>query len=310
MPNGSVPAARAWCFLVWLSFLRLARARQMVWIALALLLGTVAVVLLNTAAERWGMNHWRSPYRRGPTFPDWLAAWTVTSQPLIADPQANALALAVQGASGAALANAGFYVFSRYMVFNVFLSFLLPIWSLSFATDALGGEREDRTLIWLLSRPLSRPGIYVAKFVALLPWSLGLNLGGFALICLAAGTPGYLALRLYWPAVLGATCAFAALFHLMGALWRRAAVMAIVYVFFLETVVGNMPGTMKRISITFYARCLMYDAAGSYQIQPEQPAIFMPVDPATAWAVLAGLTLLLLAAGMVVFSRKEYADET
>ena len=79
---------------------------------------------------------------------------------------------------------------SRWIVYSVFLSFLLPIWSLSFATEALGGEREARSLVWLLSRPLSRPAIYLAKFVALLPWSLGLNLGGFALLCLAAGQPG------------------------------------------------------------------------------------------------------------------------
>jgi hypothetical protein len=38
----------------------------------------------------------------------------------------------------------------------VFLSFLLPLFSLSFATEALGSERESRSLVWLLSRPLPR----------------------------------------------------------------------------------------------------------------------------------------------------------
>ena len=33
-----------------------------------------------------------------------------------------------------------------------FFSFLVPIWSLSFATEALGGERESGSMIWLLTR--------------------------------------------------------------------------------------------------------------------------------------------------------------
>src|SRR5262249_45344642 len=52
------------------------------------------------------------------------------------------------------IGRSGFFVFSNGFVFTLFLSFLLPIWSLSFATEALGGDREGRNLIWLLMRPL------------------------------------------------------------------------------------------------------------------------------------------------------------
>ena len=143
------------------------------------------------------------------------------------------------------LDKSGFLVFSRHLVFSIFVSFLLPFWSLCFATEALGGEREARNLIWVLSRPLPRWSIYLAKFAALLPWGLALNLGGFFLVCLAAGKPGLLAFRLYWPAVGWATLAFCALFHLMAAVFRRAALVAIFYTFFLEIIVGNMPGYLN-----------------------------------------------------------------
>src|SRR5204862_5123117 len=95
-----------------------------------------------------------------------------------------------------------FVMFARWVLFSLFLAFLLPLWSLSFATQALGGEREDRSLVWLLTRPLPRWSIYLAKFVGVLPWSLALNLGGFAIICWAAGPPGRTAFRLFWPAIL------------------------------------------------------------------------------------------------------------
>src|SRR5439155_13564680 len=97
-------------------------------------------------------------------------------------------------ASPEATRSAGFTLFSRAVIFPIFTTFLLPLLSLSFATEALGREREDRNLLWLLTRPLPRPAIYLAKYVAVLPWALGLNLGGLAVLCLAAGAPGWTAL--------------------------------------------------------------------------------------------------------------------
>jgi ABC-2 type transport system permease protein len=301
---------RAWLYLVRLSFQRQARAHQMVWIALILLGLTTSIVGVNTAAGRWGMNHWRSPRGMGLTFDQWWVAefWYTRVVPSLFPPS---VADAVLGAWQAVLGRSGFFVFSNWIVFSVFLSFLLPIWSLSFATEALGGEQESRSMVWLLTRPLSRWSIYLAKFVALLPWGLGLNLAGFALLCLAAGQSGRLALRLYWPAVLGGSLAFCSLFHFMGACFRRSAVVAIIYSFFLETILGNMPGYMKRISISFYTRCLMFESLEEHGMQPpEKHSVYLPVTGDTAWWVLAGMTIAFLIAGMIVFSRAEYHDMT
>jgi ABC-type transport system involved in multi-copper enzyme maturation permease subunit len=159
-----------------------------------------------------------------------------------------------------------------------------------------------------LTRPLSRPAIYLAKFVAVLPWCFALNLGGFALLCAVGGENGALALRLYWPAVIWATLAFTALFCLVGAYFRRPAVVALVYSFFLEVVLGNMPGYLKRVSIGFYTRCMMFEKAEAYGVAVENPMVYLPVDGSTALAVLVGLTLALLALGMVVFSRTQYHE--
>ena len=84
--------------------------------------------------------------------------------------------------------------------------------------------------------------------------------------------------------------------------------MAIVYSFFLETLLGNMPGYLKRVSIGFYARCMMFEAAQEYGLQPEKPSVFLPVDGTTAMLVLIGVTVSLLALGTVVFSRSQYHE--
>jgi ABC-type transport system involved in multi-copper enzyme maturation permease subunit len=201
-----------------------------------------------------------------------------------------------------------FVTFSRGPVFNVFATFLLPLCTIGFATDALGREREQRNLLWTLTRPLPRTAIYLGKFTALVPWCLAMNVGGFAIICIAAREPGLLAFSIYWPAIALGTLAFAALFHLMGAIFRRAAVIAILYSFFLETVMGNLPGHLKRASISFYIRSWMYDNASAFQLQPANPLLYNAVSRPVAIAVLLSVTAVLLAVGCWVFSRTDYID--
>jgi hypothetical protein len=163
-------------------------------------------------------------------------------------------------------------------------------------------------MIWLLTRPLSRPAIYLAKFVAVLPWCLTLNVGGYALLCLFAGRPGATAFRLFWPAVFWATLTFAALFFLMGAFFRRPAIVGLVYSFFLEVIIANMPGTLKRLSIGFYARCLMFESAAEKGLAPDNPVLYDPVSGKTALFVLVFSTVVLVAAGMFWFRRAEYVS--
>ncbi len=304
IPRG-LPAAhpsppRAWCYLVWLSFLRQAQVRQMVWMAVGLLVLSLGLVALTSAKQEWAP--WRMLVR----------AKAATALGLLSAPSPVAPFGTVAAWKGSVLEDwLAVMRFSQAVVFDVLMGFLLPLWSLSFATQALGTDREERSLIWLLSRPLPRPAIYLARYIGILPWTMLLNLGGFWLLCQAGGVPGKLALPLYWPAVVLGTLAYAALFHLMGAIFRRPAVVAIVYTFFVETFLGSMPGAMKRISISFFDRCLMISAAERFHMQPPAaPDIYMPVSGATACLVLTAGTVCLLIIGATLFARMEYTDLT
>jgi ABC-2 type transport system permease protein len=299
---------RAWCFLVWLSFQRQARAHLMLWIALGLLGLTLLIVGINTQAGRWTMAGWSHPRGKGPTYSQHLDNLGYTGMLPWNAPEASIHQMVHSAYRTTIYEGSGFLVFSDLIVFSLFTTFLLPLWSVSFASEGLGREREAQNLLWVLTRPIPRPAIFLAKYVALLPWCLLLNFGGFALICLAGGDHGRRALQVYWPAVLWGTLAFSALFHLLGACLRRAAVVALLYAFFLETVMGNMPGHFKRLSISFYTRCLMFDRAHEIGVHPERPLWYMPVSGTTAWLVLAGITVLCLIIGAFVFTWNEYLD--
>jgi ABC-2 type transport system permease protein len=291
---------RAWCYLVLLSWRRQMRARQMVWIALGLLAFTTAMTAVASAADLFHRPRYRQLTGDTQAMIDALRP----ASPV------QSLSDAYLGAARAVVASdrSAEQLFARYVAVAVFLGFLLPLWSLSFATEAIGGDREQNSLIWLLARPLPRPAVYLAKFVALLPWTIALNVGGFALLCAAGGRPGLAVLGLFWPAVVCATLTFAALFHLMGAAFRRPAVVAIGYSFFLEIILGNMPGYLKRVSIGFYAHCMMFEAAERHGVVMDQPTVYQPVDGTTAMIVLLTATAALLALGTVVFSRIQYHE--
>ncbi len=301
-------AFRAWLTLLRLSVRRQARMRQMVWIAVGLMALTVLFVGLNTYFGRWTLTN-RRARPTALTYHDYLLQLSKEHAFLPRREPASAVHWAVVGAVGAALDHSGFLIFSRWVVFAIFQSFLLPLWTLSFATDALGNERESRTLIWMFTRPLPRWSAYLAKGLAALPWCLGLNLVGFAAICLAAGEPGRLAFRLYWPAVFWGTLAFAALFHLIAAIFRRPAIIALLYSFFFETLVSDLPGDLKRVSLSFYVRSLMFDATSALSIEPDSLTVYAPVSGTTALCVLVTAAVVFTLIGMWVFSRKEYLED-
>jgi len=192
----------------------------------------------------------------------------------------------------------------------VFVTFLLPVYCLCYGAASIASERDDQTLVYLLTTPLPRPLIVIAKAAAAWALALGWSLGSLALLCLFIGQPGIEALAaLWWPVALSAT-AYVMLFLLFSVAFRRATIIALAYAFFLEALIGNMPGIVKRLALSFYSRCLIFEAATNLGATPSSeggPDLFGAVSAPTARNVLLVLTALFFVAGLVIFSRKEYA---
>ena len=87
--------------------------------------------------------------------------------------------------------------FSGEFVFTLFAGFIVPICTLAYATTSIGGDREDRTLLFLLVRPLPRPCILICKVLATLPLVLGLIVAAFYVDCQLAGAAGRAAFDAY-----------------------------------------------------------------------------------------------------------------
>ena len=336
----SPSALRAFGTLVIHSFQRHWQVRQMGWIAAGLLaVAVIAVVAISARPGGWtlpdrglrrGLTYreygelltpkgrydlLETPPANFHTYQDNTKATLAVGTPTPLDPTRDALQSLILSVPHVILSSEKWnrdwaaMKFTWWIVAGAYLGFVLPLFTLAYASGAFGTERESRTLVWLMTRPIPRWAIYLAKFLGALPWCLLFGVGGFVALCAAGGEPGRESLKLYWPAALAATVAYAAVFHLIGAIFRRPVVVGLVYVFFFEALVGALPGSLKLLSLTFYARCLMYNGAADAGYPVQMLDVTGAVSDETAWAVLAAATVGLTAVGMWLFSRTENRDD-
>lgn len=201
--------------------------------------------------------------------------------------------------------------FARIVLLGTYVSFLLPIFAVSYGASGIGGEREDRTLIYLLIAPIPRGLLYLVRAAAVLSlvaaWAGGSLIG----LCLLAGEPGREVLPMFLPAGLLGGAVYAALFLLIGAAFRHGTIISLAYWFFLEVLLGAMPGPVKWVTVSFFMKCLIFEAGQELPIGPRgrvAQEMFRAVSGDTAWLVLGSLLAALLALGATVLTTREYSE--
>ena len=314
--TSSPSAVRAFFALTWLTLRRQWRVRALGWATFGLVaLITLSVALITTGRNGWGFDtRWSGRYRT--LYRDYVHVLDV-AMALPVPGAAYGVEAGVFGAFRAMLADPQFLAdfaflnFSRWVVFGLYLGFLLPMINLAFASGAIGGEREGRTMIWLFTRPQPRAAMYVAKFLGVLPWCVLVSLAGLAAVCAAGGPVGRQAYVAFAPDIALGSVAFAALFHLLGAMVKRPAVVGLAYVFFFETLVANLPGSLKQLSLNYYVRSALFDAASSRvsTLTPEALDVYAPADGLSARLTLVVATVAVTALGAFLFGRAEPSEE-
>jgi ABC-type transport system involved in multi-copper enzyme maturation permease subunit len=198
---------------------------------------------------------------------------------------------------------------ARQILLPLYMGFLLPVICLGYASAAIADERTDETLVYLLTTNIPRPLVYLSKYAAALLLTLGMALGGLAALCLVPGEIGREALGVFWTVTVCATAAYVGLFLLFSAMVRRATFLSLAYALMIETLTGNIPGFVKRITVSFYAKSWLYESGEPLGLAPKEGvalSLFDPVSAATAQAVLGLASAGFIALGMWIFSRKEY----
>ncbi len=211
-------------------------------------------------------------------------------------------------------ANGDFYPHAVYnmlapaMVFG----FILVILAVIFSTGVVSQEVEQKTIVYLLTRPVPRWRILLMRFSAAI---VAITITGW----LAAALLGFIlmggdafsdsTLRRDVAIMPVAALAYGSTFLLLATLLAKPLLWGLLYAFGVESWAPNLPGIQK-ISLMAYLRVL----APHQQLEREAVDIreFLSVmNPATitngtAWTVLILVIGLSLLAALFIFSRNEY----
>ena len=134
---------------------------------------------------------------------------------------------------------------------------ILPIVTMTLAAAAFGIELEDKTLYYLVLKPVARLSIVAAKLLAVLVVALPLVVAsGVAASALVGAEPrilGMLALGL----AAGVT-AYAAIFTFAGLLTPRALAYGLVYVLVWEGLLSTIVSGVRYLSVRGYTLALLH----------------------------------------------------
>jgi ABC-2 type transport system permease protein len=130
------------------------------------------------------------------------------------------------------------------------LAVVLPVLTLIVGTGVLGSEVDDGTIVHILTKPLPRRDIILAK----LGVAIGVSAVTSAVPLFVAGTladSARLGLGLAVAAVVGA-CAYSAFFLLLSLLTRRPVLLGLVYILVWEGLLGRFVSGSRVLSIQQY----------------------------------------------------------
>ncbi|MGH3011616.1 MAG: ABC transporter permease [Gaiellaceae bacterium] len=161
---------------------------------------------------------------------------------------------------------------------------LLPLAALVYGTAALGVEIEDGTAVYLLSKPISRARIVVAKILA--SWAVtGATVLASALVAGAIALydkpKGSILLGFGVAIVLG-SLVYSALFVMLSIVTSRALIAGLIYVFIWEGLVNGLFAGTRLLSVRHYTL-----GVADWLVDLPASAFDAELGPATALVLMA-----------------------
>ncbi|MEA2553814.1 MAG: type transport system permease protein [Fimbriimonadaceae bacterium] len=203
----------------------------------------------------------------------------------------------------------------KYSMLSSLLLFrLLPLASAIFSSGVLSQEIEQKTIVYLLTRPVPRPQFLIFRLLASVVAVIVVSIMAALAISFAIYGPAALSNNLLSRDIVAlavGAMAYGSLFVLISLLINRAMIVSLLFAFAWETSVPSMPGSIYLLSISSYLTAIAQrPSAGSERGNPLKAlASSLGGNTLTAdqgWAVIIGITLFCAVFGAWWFTRSEY----
>jgi ABC-2 type transport system permease protein len=177
------------------------------------------------------------------------------------------------------------------------LGFVVPVATLLFASSMFGDPIEDKTLVYLWLRPVSRARITVAAALTsfLVTWPLVVPAMAATAACTGGGR------KLVVATIISCTVAVAGytgVFVALGARVKMPLVWGLLYVIMWEKYVAEASTVAKALSLRSYATSILSDLSGVRSTADQLGHAFLPLLPAMV------LPLGISALGLVYATRR------
>jgi ABC-2 type transport system permease protein len=158
---------------------------------------------------------------------------------------------------------------------------VLPLVAILAASSVLGPEVDDGSIVYLLSKPVSRYGIAISKWVVALGATLAAGSLPILVAALITGDSTRAVALFVGAAVAGTT--YSALFLAISAVTRHAVIASLMFVLIWESLLGNLFTGIAWLSISQWGLRI------GHEISSELP------DPANlGWAIGASAVVTLV----------------
>lgn len=187
--------------------------------------------------------------------------------------------------------------FTDVLVDGMLITVVLPIVMMALATAAFGNELDDRTLSYLVLKPIARWKIVVPKLLASIMVGGPVMIASGVVVTLLGFEGSTQAATAAGAALLTGVVTYAAIFTWAGLVSTRALSFALVYVFLWEGLISSFLEGVRYLSVRGYAIGVMHGIDGvSFEALSDR-AIEFPaavVGAALVTVVFVLLTVLRL----------------
>lgn len=195
----------------------------------------------------------------------------------------------------------------------LYLQTVVILIPLLFASSLFRDEIEEGTWVYVISRPIRKSQILLAKYAACTIVSALLVAVGITLFQLGFIIPGggdfpwfERSLAFVYASVLG-VATYGALFTLVGLVTRHALVLGIAYGFISEFVLTNIPAVIKKFTVMHYLRSIALNELAVPDRDLEEVLGLLQLSTPGEAALRLGLTILVaLGLSQALISLREF----
>jgi len=208
-------------------------------------------------------------------------------------------------------------MFLLVIEYIVLIQTTIPVIALVVGSAAVAEEVEDRTITYLITRPIPRGAILVGRWMAGLCLVLALSILSAYLTYRIADGVGHVEER-YPPlpedilnrllGVVALACiTYSAIFAALGTFMKHAVIAGLAYTSVIEVFLANLPGGNQALTIQFYLKSYLLAETPELAARYQEEFKFLDLaPPGDALRQLLFIAAVALALGLWRLSRREF----